>query len=294
LHWNAPPECPTGEQVMQDARTLAKRRGAIQPTASTVVDAVVERQAEGRWGLTLAIGSAKQHVAASSCAQLARAGALFVALILDSSSGQVASEGEPPRAASDAPTPPAQEPARAPAPEPLIPVRRAGREVSLLIGAGLGIDVGTLPRAEPLGTFEVGIRYRRVEASVQGSAGPAQDEIRPGGAGVRLRPVSALFTPCYAPFVTGHLRLGPCARAEVGWLHAQALGVSNGRSVNSAWLACGAELASWLVLGEHFEARLGAGVLVPIERPNFLLTGIGGVFEPGVALRTELAALLRF
>jgi hypothetical protein len=277
---------------MQDARTLAKRRGANPPNATTVLDAVVERQAEGRWGLTLAIGSAKQHVAASSCAQLARAGALFVALILDSSSGQVASDGEArPRAASDAPTLPAQEPARAPA---RVPVHTAGREVSLLIGAGLGIDVGTLPRAEPLGTFEVGIRYRRVEASVQGSAGPAQDEIRPGGAGVRLRPVSALFTPCYAPFVTGHLRLGPCARAEVGWLHAQARGVSNGRSVNSAWLACGAELASWLVLGEHFEARLGAGVLVPIERPNFLLTGIGRVFEPGVALRTELAALLRF
>jgi hypothetical protein len=296
LHWSAPAECPTGDQVLDDARTLAVHRDAAAPRSPVAVDAVVDRLAEGRWSLTLSIGAAQQRLEASSCAQLARAGALFVALIMDPS------RGDPPRdapgeAAADAGPPPPSAPApnaAATRPAQAVDARAGPREVSVLAAAGMEVDVGTLPRAELLGALEVGIRYRRMEVSLRGTAGPAQDKTLLGAAGARLRPISATLTPCYAPLVTGVLRLGPCARGEVGWMHAEGLGVAQPRVTDAAWLSLGGELAAWLALGAYVEARLGAGVLVPAVRPNFQLTGVGNVFEPGVALRGDVAAVLRF
>ena len=290
LRWNAPAECPTGDQVLDDARTLAVHRDATASRPPVVVEAVVERLAEGRFRLTLAIGATQQKLEASSCAQLARAGALFVALIMDPS------RGDPPgETASDAGPPPAPAPSAAPARPPEEHDAHAGRrEVSVLTAAGIVIDVGTLPRAEPLGALDVGVRYRRVEVSLQGTLGPAQDKTLRGAAGARLEPLSAMLAPCYAPLVTGLLRVGPCARGELGWIHAQGIGLSQTRTANAAWLSLGGELAAWLSLGQTFEARLGAGVLVPVMRPNFELTGLGSVFEPGVAVRAGAAGVIRF
>jgi hypothetical protein len=292
LRWSAPEECPTGAQVLDDARTLALHRDASAPGSPITVDAVVERRAEGRWSLTLAIGAARQTLEASSCAQLARAGALFVALLMDPS------HRDPPAdAASDAgaPSPPAPAPLAAPpAPIAARDARAGQREVAVLAAAGVMIDVGTLPRAELLGALEVGIRYRRVEVSLQGTAGSSQDKTVNGPTGARLRPLSAMLTPCYAPLVAGPLRLGPCARGEVGWIHAEGIGVSPSRVTDAAWFSLGGELAAWLRLSAHFEARVGAGFLVPVVRPNFELTGLGSVFEPAVALRAGTAVVLRF
>jgi hypothetical protein len=300
LRWNAPPECPTGDQVLDDARTLAPRstmgapqtppapppnahRDAAGPRSAVTVAAVVERIAEGRWALTLAIGASQRKVEASSCAQLARAGALFVALVMAPSPGASPAEAE--SDASPAPPPP---PAPAPTAAP------GKREVYVLAAAGLALESGILPRAEPLGALDLGIRYRRMEVSLRGTAGPAQDKVIAGGAGVRLRPLSAMLAPCYAPLVTGRLRLGPCIWGEVGWMHAGGTGVSQPRTTDAPWLSLGGALVAWLGVGAHFEARLGAGILVPVVRPDFELTGAGSVFQPGVAVRADVAGVVRF
>jgi hypothetical protein len=290
LQWSAPPECPTGDQVLDDVRTLAPHRDVTGRRSAITVAAVVERLDKAHWSLTLAIGAAHRRVEASSCAQLARAGALFVALVADPSRGE-----SPGDAASDAVLSPAPPPA--PPPPPLVPpppAAPAEREVLVLAGAGLVLESGTLPRAEPLGALDVGIRYRALEVALRGAAGPAQDKMIAGGAGIRLRPLSAMLAPCYAPLVTGRLRLGPCVWGEVGWMHAGGIGVSQPRTTDAAWLSLGGELATWLGLGANFEARLGAGVLVPVIRPNFDLTGAGSVFQPGVGVRAGMATVVRF
>jgi hypothetical protein len=283
LQWSAPPECPTGDQVLDDARTLAAHRDVNGSRSPVTVAAVVERLAEGRWALTLAIGAAQRRLEASSCAQLARAGALFVALVMDPSHGD--SPGETGADAGPSPPPP---PAPAPATAP------ARREVLVLVAAGVMLESGTLPRAEPLGALDVGIRYRRMEVSLRGAAGPAQDKTIAGGVGARLRPLSAMLAPCYAPLVTGRLRLGPCVWGEVGSMHAEGIGLSQPRTADATWVSVGGELAAWLGLGANFEARLGAGVLVPVVRPNFELIEVGSVFEPGVGVRASIAAVARF
>jgi hypothetical protein len=162
------------------------------------------------------------------------------------------------------------------------------------VAVGLVVDVGTLPRAELLGAIEGGIRYRRVEVTLRAAVGPAEDTTDGDAAGARLMPASATLTPCYAPLVTGRLRLGPCGQIEVGLIHAEGIGISQSRVTDAPWLSLGGELAMWLVLGAHFELRVDAGALVPVVRPNFGLTGLGDVFEPGVAARGGGAAVVRF
>jgi hypothetical protein len=296
LRWNAPSECPTGDQVLHDARTLAAGRGATASRHPVTVDAVVARLAADRWSVTLAIGAAQRRIEASSCAQLARAAALFVALLMEPSTG--APDETAPDLGLSPQSPPSPTP-RPAAPTPVAgrdapaPPRRA-REVSLLAAVGLIIDSAVMPRAELLGAVEVGIRYRRLEAELQAIAGPAQEKMIDGAAGARLRPVSAALRPCYAPLITPRFRLGLCAEGEVGWIHAEGVGLGRVRATDAAWVSLGGELAASWAVGANFEARLGAGALVPVLRPNFELTGLGSVFEQGVALRAETAAVIRF
>jgi hypothetical protein len=322
LRWNAPAECPTHDQVLSDVRSLASDHGAPLPFVPIAVDAVVERLAAERWRLTLAVGAAKQQIEASSCVQLGRAAALFLALIMDPSSG------EPPGGALGASAlearPPVLVPPSTPTPaaSPTLMAEASDRdvhsnrdvhsrgvsvlgEVLVLAAAGIVTEVGTLPRAELLGALEVGIRYRRVEITLRGEVGPAQEATAGGTVGARLTPFSATLMPCYAPLVTRGLRLGPCAQAEVGWIHAEGISVSQPLATDAAWLSVGGELVAWWVLGAHFEARLGAGALIPAVRPDLQLTGYPAaargyqtgprrVFEPGMAACAGAAAVLRF
>jgi hypothetical protein len=306
LRWSAPAECPTGDQVLDDARSLGAKRSAPAPagTASSLgaqpssgrpveVEGMVERIAADRWALTLKVGAAQRRIEAASCAQIARTGALFVALMIDPTLDE-ASIGESAReATSDAgPTAPSA-PSAPPAP-PTAPPPSGKRAVSVLTAVGVMVDVGTLPHVEPLGALEVGIRYRRFEVTVQGSAGLSQTKMLDGGAGARLRPQSAMLVPCFAVLVLERLRLGPCARSELGWIHAEGIDVAQPRSSDAVWLSFGGEISAWWVLGANVEARLGVGALAPAVRPTFEIAGAGRVFEPGVALRASTAAVMRF
>jgi hypothetical protein len=316
LRWSAPSRCPTGDQVLEDARTLAVHRGAATLRSPIVVDGVIERIAADRWSLTLTIAPAQRRLEASNCAQLGRAAALFMALVMEPSRGDqppgdpgdpggTTSEAGPPEPPPLAPSLPVPMPSLASAAErpasaaekpvgPQPQVRAARRELLVLAAAGVAVDAGTLPRAEALGTLEVGIRYRRLEVTLQGAAGMAQDTTVDSTAGARLRPVNAVLTPCYAPLVRGRLRLGLCLESEVGWFRAEGLGVPQTRVTDAAWLSLGGGISAWWAFGPTFEARLGAGVLMPVVRPNFELTGLGSVFETGLAVRGGGAAVMRF
>jgi hypothetical protein len=323
LRWNAPSECPGGDRVLDDARSLAGNRSthpapgpASSPTAQSPsekpveVEGVVERLAADRWAVTLTIGAAQRRIEAASCAQVARAAALFVALVMDPSldgasfgdtARGVQGEAAPDAGAADAATPAPSAPRAAPSTPALeadAPNRK--RVVSVLAAAGLMLDVGTVPRAELLGEIELGIRYRRFEVTLQGAIGPNQDKTLDGGVGVRMRPQSAMLVPCFAALVLDRFRLAPCARSELGWIHAQGIGVSEARSTDAIWVSVGGELSAWWVLGANVEARIGVGALFPVVRPHFELIGVGNmrvgsVFEPGVAaLRAATAVVFRF
>src|SRR5258708_6839277 len=113
LAWWAPHECPSAGDVIADARGLVKDQEALEQGPPITVDAVVGRGAAGRWTLTLAVGGAKQRLEASTCADLARAGALFLALLMDPESGPSAPPPAPPQPAPSPPAPAAAAPSAA-------------------------------------------------------------------------------------------------------------------------------------------------------------------------------------
>jgi hypothetical protein len=307
--------------VLDDARGLAANQSthpgsgtASSPTAQSPsakpveVEGVVERLAADRWALTLTIGTGQRRIEAPSCAQIAKAAALFVALVmdpsLDASLGETARGGQS-EALPDAGTP---EPP-APPPTPAVPddAPKKRREVSVLAAAGVMLDVGTVPRVELLGEIELGIRYRRFEVTLQGAIGPSQNKTLDASAmvsastGVSMRPQSAMLVPCFAALALDRFRLAPCARSELGWMHAQGIGLKEARSSDAVWVSVGGELSAWLVLSPNIETRIGVGALVPVVHPKLDLIGLGGgtnmgiVWQPGVAaLRAGTAVVFRF
>jgi hypothetical protein len=309
LAWWAPHECPSAGDVIADARGLAMHQEALEEGPPIIVDAVVERVAAGRWTLTLAVGGAKQRLEASTCADLARAGALFLALLMDPES-----EPSTPTPAPEQPAPPPPAPAAAPAalasaskptptaPAPEIavdskpdgPTSGGARAVSLLAAAGIAVDLGTLPHAGVLGVLAGGIRIRRFDVMLEGAVGAPEDTTVNGSAGARLMAASATFKPCYAAWTQGRVRLEPCLPIEVGWIHGQGIGIGQSRSSDSFWWSLGGAIALWLDLGNRLEARVDFAALAPLVRPNFTLTGLGSVFEPGVAVRAGTTAVIRF
>src|SRR5205814_550996 len=133
----------------------------------------VEHVAPDQWRLTLTIGSAERRMEAASCAQLARAGALFLALVMDTSGGNLSSAAPsepPPVGGPPAPTTPRddiQRPtdggARA---DERLGLSRGAREVLFVTTAGVIVDTATMPHIALLGALGVGIRYRSVEVGI--------------------------------------------------------------------------------------------------------------------------------
>jgi hypothetical protein len=305
LTWRAPPECPSGGDVIADARSLVINREALEEGTPVTVDAIVGRVAADRWTLSLAVGGAKQRLEASTCADLARAGALFLALLMDPEAGP-----STPAPAPQPPAPPATAPAASASPSkpPIVPLAPeiavdskpedapsgGAGALSPLAAAGVALDLGTLPRAGVLGVVAGGIRVRRFDIMLEGAVGPPEDTSVDGAAGARLTAASATVKPCYAVFTRGRVRLEPCLPIEVGWIHGQGIGIAQSRSSDSFWWSVGGAIALWLDLGSRLEARVDVVALAPLVRPNFMLTGLGSVFSSSVAVRPGATAVIRF
>jgi|CZKU01.1.fsa_nt_gi hypothetical protein len=309
LTWRAPPECPSGGEVIADARSLVIHREALEEGTPITVDAVVGRVAGDRWTLTLAVGGAKQRLEASTCADLARAGALFLALLMDPES--VSSMPAP---APKPPAPPAPAPSAAhaastsaskpttapPAPEIAVDSKPEGATSggegvpSMLAAAGIAVDLGTLPHAGVFGVIAGGVRIRRFDIMLEGAVAPPEDTSVDGAAGARLMAASATLKPCYAVLTRARVRLEPCLPIELGWIHGQGIGIAQSGSSDSFWWSLGGAIALWLDLGSRLEARVDVVALAPLVRPNFTLTGLGSVFTPGIAVRPGATAVIRF
>jgi hypothetical protein len=307
LTWRAPPECPSGGDVIADARSLVMNQEAPEEGPPINVDAVVGRVAGDRWTLTLIVGGAEQRLEASTCADLARAGALFLALLMDPESRPAKPNPAPQPSAAPTTAPgtsasPSKPPPSGPPAPPEIAVDSKPEDapsggagaLSPFAAAGVALDVGTLPRAGFLGVLAGGIRIRRFDVMLEGAVGLPEDTSVNGSAGARLTAASATFKPCYAAWTQGRVRLEPCLPIEVGWFHGQGIGIAQSRSSDSFWWSLGGAFALWLDLGNRLEGRVDVAALAPLVRPNFTLTGLGSVFEPSVAVRGGTTIVIHF
>lgn len=274
LAWEAPAGCPDAASVT--ARVEAILRGPPAAPVAVVARGKVERAgATFRLALTLRTGDLEETRAidAGSCAALAEAAAVVVALAIDPSkedaSPEPAAPPEPPPPPEPAPPPSAPAPRRKPKRPP--PPSRPPSDVSrVALGLGGAFALGALPEASGAVVASGTLRLDRVRVGLLGSftlpvsasfdrtAGATFHQLELGAFGSYLVPL-------------GPVALGPAANLEVTQVRVRGFGIRDPKLSTTFWPTA--------VVGARLEAKLSsrlglfsrADALVPLAAPAFSL-----------------------
>jgi hypothetical protein len=307
LDWQAPPSCPAAEAVLEDVLRLA---GANEGE-TLVARAVVLQTPEQRWRVSIDLsGSATGHrtLTADSCAQLARASALIIALAANPEAALDLRGDESERAVPSTPVsgntasvqnpPAAIEPARPPSPaEKPAPERQAvttptpGQRASVDLLARVGLEWGSMPTST--GWLGVGARVRHpsypIGAAVTSHMTQSTSASFPNGIGARFRVYAAQARLCVEPASRGW-RVAGCGGMQValikahGYVPTDTLSGSGyvGADMYTRYRWIPAPLGSFVLgyeLAPRFAAEFGADLVVPTTRWQFVIENVGSVFR---------------
>jgi hypothetical protein len=290
LLWNAPPECPSRDSVLEQA---GRALGPPRVVSSHVVRADVERDAAGRWHAAVRIegpgAQADRAFDADTCPAIASATAVVLAVLVED--GAQAEPSPAPPLRRDAPPAP-QSPAPANA-------RRGGQ---IALGAGGIVDQATMPAvaagAELAVGWAVGGDRWRARALAMGAFFPVHSATLAGRPteGGDFRLLTAAARACIG-LVAGAFEVGPCAGPEIDTLQASGFGSSSPSDGSATWAAFAlSALGGWRVAGPLY-ATLRVDGVVPLARPEFVVQTPGAdllVHRPAPALRAALGAEVRF
>jgi hypothetical protein len=288
LSWNAPPGCPTAAEVVADVDRNLAAAGERRAAFVAVVD--VTEGPKGLWQAHLRVeargGQAERRFEAESCAAIASATALIIALAAQvGDGGQAAAAGAPLQVKEDVP-----QPARVPSPD----WQRA--PVGVVV-SGL-VDGGIMPKVPAVG----------LEAAAVPSWTTPGWRLRVlAGAGFFFFPRSADVAGAYGHFwrlaVSGRgcasagarVEVGLCVGAELSAMHATGPLNSGLADDTVYWFSPAASgLVSWNVdPGITVLARCDVTVPVP---PGEFHSDNGGVAYtvPAVAVGGALGVELHF
>jgi hypothetical protein len=273
LTWEAPPECPTREIVLDRIRSIAKDSRGDDVAAQIRVEAADQ----GRWSarVTATVGGirSERSLGGSSCEAVAEASALIVGLLLTPAPGP--SE-----------TPPVSVPVARHAPvvlEPAVPETPAiqrGISGGLSFRAATAVDIGALPSPSPGAIVGAAWRVRPLEVGLEAAAFAAQGATVSGstsGASVTL--ASASLDVCLAVPWGDRVVVAPCAGATLERLAATGFGAANAfvgqEQVALVPGALGELALEWSPL-PVLAFRATARGIVPFARPTFVVLGPGG------------------
>jgi hypothetical protein len=157
-------------------------------------------------------------------------------------------------------------------------VADAGTLPGVGMGASLGASLG-------IAAFDLRLvgTYLPPRATSAGASIAASSESANPGAEIELLAGSLLG--CVPRVLrASELAFGACAGAELGWLEGRGTGVTVSRSGGSVWTAVRADAeARWMLTrGLGLDLRLSA--LVPWERDEFSVDGVGRVFRTGAVV----------
>jgi hypothetical protein len=218
-----------------------------------------------------------EHTGAQ-CAALGDAVAVTLALLFDSDVAATRVEPPPPPAASPAPSPP--RPATLDAP--------LARQLTFSLGGGALF--GVLRPVSPAFLAELGARWgpARVSAGAM-FAWPSDVSLGPGK--VEQRAEGALARLCWAPWERGSLRVDTCSGVATGRVVGEAEGFTRNERHTRLWLAIPIE-AAFANLASPVGWEMAIAGLVPIERPDFSIDGLGVAYaSPPIGAMLSLRAL---
>jgi hypothetical protein len=316
IQWRAPAGCPDGAAVQAEVDALLGRpwRG----DDGIAVDAEVSQDVSAGWVLRLRAGDAasERTVPGEGCEALAQAAALMIAWMIDPAAGPSEVAPEPPMAPEESAAtelasprtavlasrvtlvpPRATRPAASEPTElgvPTLPPPRAepasGTPVSVGIGGGLVLDVGTLPALTPGFSLEVVVRIDRLDLRVRGgwlsSQGASLVNVMvaaPRGAGVELEHASGSLQACARPLdadADARPGLAICGAVHAGATIARGVGVSHPGRAEAAIAALGVGAAMPWAPFDWLDLEVAIELVVPLGTPSFVLDPFGTVYTP--------------
>lgn len=284
---------------------------------------MVRPEGEGAWVLKLQVRTAEGHeereLHASTCASLAEAAGLLIAIAADPSAdtqaldevdadvadagpGSTPADAEVPRppdgaaeidrastpeppAPVDVATPRARRPATEPTSEPAAPVRVAPRVRGLVRVDGAAQLLRVLPRiASGAVGGAVGLLVPHARIEARGRYAFAQRATYPSrpeiGGEIGLWTISA--NGCWAPHA-GPVEIPVCAGVELGRMRARSFGVTDDGVGRSLWVAVPVDAAVVWAPIPWLALRVGPEVAVVLRRPRFHVRDLDELFRAAPA-----------
>jgi hypothetical protein len=248
-------------------------------------EAVATKQGAGfQLDLTTREGGAlhERRIQAKDCDELLEAMVVAVSLALQTVTESTEPPTQPDEAAPSETEPPGTTPAtRARATVDAPPgARPDDQQVHALGGLAAVIDVGVFPQPGFGVEGFLGIRVSDFKLLGSGGFFPEQRSTLVGSAQARFTLSLGGASFCYVP-ATPVWQLGACLGGELGSLSAIGANVRNPRAASSLWAAANA--TGWLTVrprGTGWGVFFSPGVVVPLRRPQFVLTELGLVHQP--------------
>jgi hypothetical protein len=265
--YDAPAECPS--RVEFSALVGARTKAWPASTSPFAVAVTIQKEPDalvGRVTFERAGQSTPRELRAASCAELAEALSLIVAILVDPQ----AQDPPPPPSSKPLPPPPSSVPVPAAAPPPRPLWFSAGLEAVFATAVTGAVEVG--------GRLFVGLG--RGEDSLLASsvrlsfAHAASHEVSPASG---LRADFSLDTgrldACIARVAHGGLSLEPCPFFELGRVQAVGLHPDGDVTSNDTWAALGLVLRPSFTLWHRLVLGGALGVSLPVTRYRYAFTG---------------------
>jgi hypothetical protein len=280
LTWTAPQGCPPAETVTHDLEELAGIALAGAPGLRFV--AQVEERGQARWFVTLQTtdtdsSTGTRTIQGTSCDDVSRAAVVAMALAINAivearvpaSHPTAKPEKSKPRRALE----PVDDSDAVDPPEP----RRAGPPPRGLLQLGVLLDGVALPELAAGATLAGGMGFGDMRLLLGGKLIPFR-ETSQGAVGARFLLASGNLSGCYRIGLDGWSFL-PCLSYELGALQGEGVRLTTPRTRTALWQAAEAELGVALPLGSQFELNLAGSLVVPLNRPSFVLDAAVPVHE---------------
>jgi hypothetical protein len=278
ISWTAPDECPGVDALKAEIRRVA---GKVPPPAEPLsANVTVSAAAGSGWLLTLSTKTGarggERRLAGSDCAELMRAAALVLALMINPEASFVV---EPP-----APPPP-------PPPPPPEPRRR------FVAGADVLAGTGALPRFAGGFGLRFAVSAAALSAELRGSIWMSRSTTSTSDptSGGTFDLIDGAIAGCARAAFDETFSPGACAGVSLVRLHGVGYGVGYPGDAVAWWTAALGEVNVRARVSSRNAVRLAAQVVVPLGRPSFAIAGVGHVFEPApIWLRGTLGWELHF